>query len=131
LYGWAAAVALIIFAESSRGHLAVPTVAGIDKVAHFAVFGLLGTALARIPKIAGMRPFGVFAAVILASLYGAADEWHQSFVPGRSVDFADWLADSSGALVAVLIYDRWTLYRRVLERTIGSRPRVGAGAAAG
>ena len=36
--------------------------------------------------------------------YGASDEWHQSFVPGRSVDVADWIADAIGVVVGVLFY---------------------------
>jgi VanZ family protein len=46
-------------------------------------------------------------AVLLASLYGVSDEAHQAFVPGRSADAVDWLADTVGALAAVtLLYLR-------------------------
>ena len=41
--------------------------------------------------------------VIIASIYGMFDEIHQMFVPGRSAEFLDWLADFGGSLVAVLI----------------------------
>jgi VanZ family protein len=34
---------------------------------------------------------------------GALDEWHQDFIPRRSMSFADWIADSSGALVGILL----------------------------
>ena len=34
--------------------------------------------------------------------YGATDEWHQSFVPGRSTELADWIADTAGAAGAPL-----------------------------
>src|SRR4026207_61643 len=33
-------------------------------------------------------------AVIASSAYGATDEYHQSFVPGRTADVADWTADT-------------------------------------
>src|SRR5205823_7164954 len=36
------------------------------------------------------------AAVLLTSMYGATDEWHQAFVPLRSSDFRDSLADTTG-----------------------------------
>jgi len=39
--------------------------------------------------------------VTLCSLYGISDEWHQSFVDGRSADIADWMADTSGAGLAM------------------------------
>jgi len=41
-------------------------------------------------------------ALVLASAYGAFDEWHQSFVVGRSATVADWMADSIGVLIGVL-----------------------------
>ena len=49
------------------------------------------------------------------SLYGVSDEWHQSFVPGRSVDFMDWLADTLGASIALSIL-YLTKKRLVIEK---------------
>ena len=40
----------------------------------------------------------VAAAVLIASLYGVTDEWHQSFV-GRDATVRDWGADTVGALL--------------------------------
>jgi VanZ family protein len=39
--------------------------------------------------------------IAFCSLYGLSDEWHQSFVVGRESDFADWVADTSGAALAI------------------------------
>ena len=39
-------------------------------------------------------------AAVVASLYGAFDEWHQLYVPGRSADWFDVLADAIGAIAA-------------------------------
>jgi VanZ family protein len=36
------------------------------------------------------------------ALFGALDEWHQQFIPGRSMDLFDWLADFSGATIGTL-----------------------------
>ena len=55
--------------------------------------------------------------VALTALWGAADELHQKFVPGRSSDVADFAADLLGALVAaaaVLLLSRAPLVRRLL-----------------
>lgn len=46
-------------------------------------------------------------ALVFASLYGASDEWHQSFVPGRSADVWDWVADTLGAMLAMGIWLAW------------------------
>ena len=60
---------------------------------------------------------------MLVSLFGITDEWHQSFTPGRAVEFADWVADTSGAVLAVTLYLRWGWYRRLLETPLRLRHR--------
>lgn len=42
-----------------------------------------------------------FVAVMLTVLWGFLDEMHQAFVPGRSADLLDLVADTIGALVGV------------------------------
>ena len=41
-------------------------------------------------------------AVSVAAVYGALDEYLQSFIPKRSMDIADWFADLLGAGLGVL-----------------------------
>jgi VanZ family protein len=41
--------------------------------------------------------------IAFCSLYGLSDEWHQSFVVGREADSADWLADTSGSVLVILL----------------------------
>ena len=43
------------------------------------------------------------AIVLLISCFGALDEWHQQFIPQRSMDLLDWTADTVGATVGVLL----------------------------
>ncbi len=65
-----------------------------DKLGHFVLYGVLGALLARGRGVGEGIPH---AALILAgALYGASDEWHQSFVPGRQVSVLDWVADLCG-----------------------------------
>ena len=42
-------------------------------------------------------------ALVLAVLYGATDEFHQSFVPGRDMSVSDLMVDLIGASAALLI----------------------------
>ncbi|MFN7977064.1 MAG: VanZ family protein [Vicinamibacterales bacterium] len=75
-----------------------------DKIEHFVFYG--GLALVALRATAGGRVAGVttralIAAWAIASFYGATDEFHQWFVPGRSADVADWLADTFGAATAM------------------------------
>ena len=103
---WAAPVAwaAVILALTSLPGAQVPEVelAYVDKLMHFALYGVLGvlTARAARPGARAWRP--VAASVAGIALVGALDEWHQRLVPGRSADAADWLADVAGATVGVL-----------------------------
>ncbi|MBC8189796.1 MAG: VanZ family protein [Puniceicoccaceae bacterium] len=117
-YLWPGLLALAIFTASGAQQLATPDLGfqfSKDKLGHFLVFGLLATAILRTPKLRDLRQRSLLMAALIASLYGGFDEVRQSFTPGRSVELADWLADTLGALVAVLVYARWHSYRRLLE----------------
>ncbi len=129
---WALALATALVFASGNNPAAIPgSFVGIDKVAHFGVFGLLATLVLRAKVIRTRGRWGGWLAVALVSVFGATDEWHQSFTPGRSVEFADWLADTSGAVLAVVLYLWWGWYRRLLERPLRLRwnPNPAQGAA--
>lgn len=76
-------------------------VAGADKLVHFSLYAVLGALVARALAAPRARRGLVLAAAQLM-LFGALDEWHQQFVPGRSAELADWVADLLGALVGLL-----------------------------
>ncbi|MCW5823242.1 MAG: VanZ family protein [Cyanobacteria bacterium TGS_CYA1] len=44
----------------------------------------------------------ILGATLISVAYAISDEWHQSFVPGRSACVEDVMLDSSAVLVAVL-----------------------------
>jgi VanZ family protein len=56
--------------------------------------------------------------IVLVVLYGISDEFHQSFVPGRTSDVFDVIADGLGATAAVVI--AW-LFARFGARRVGIR----------
>ncbi|PTY03231.1 VanZ family protein [Opitutaceae bacterium EW11] len=121
---WPAFVMLVIFVASSQSQVAGPSIPNFDKVAHFFAYGLLGTLWARVPSVQRSKPLGIWLAVLLASAYGVSDEFHQSFTPGRSVDFFDWLSDTCGAALAVWVYRFWSGYRRFLEAPLRGNVRI-------
>lgn len=98
--------ASLIFWLSSRpaGLEPPPWFLSNDKILHAAVFGILAALLFHMFRAAaGLRPArAALYAIVIASFYGIADEWHQSFVPTRDVDPADWAADTIGAVLFVL-----------------------------
>lgn len=123
-WAYAAALAALIVWASGRSQVAAPSVTGFDKAAHFAVFGLLGTLAVR-----PMRGPHAWRAVVIVAVFGGADELRQSLTPGRSMEFADWMADTAGAALAVTAYTAWTWYRRLLETPLWKqKPKVEAGA---
>ena len=40
--------------------------------------------------------------------YGALDEWHQSFVPGRDASVGDWVADSAGVILGLVLFSSFS-----------------------
>lgn len=103
-------VAAMVVIASGRSQVAAPGIMHIDKVGHGLVFGLIATLVVR---AIGQRKG--WWAVLIVSFFGISDEFRQSFTPGRMVEFADWVADTVGALLAVSLYLRWGFYRRMLE----------------
>jgi len=45
--------------------------------------------------------------VLIVAIYGLSDEYHQSFVPGRTPTLVDWIVDLVGAGLALLVLLRW------------------------
>jgi hypothetical protein len=117
---WPALVAATIFGESCRSHVAGLGFNQSDKVAHFFVYGLLATLLVRLGR--GPRARGL--ALLATALFGASDEWHQSFVPGRTCELGDWIADTSGGALAIAVYVWWPWYRTRLESRLGPQRRI-------
>jgi VanZ family protein len=71
----------------------------LDKLLHAAAYALLGFLFFRAlsaGRLAKNRNLSLILSIIFAGLYGLSDEIHQSFVPGRSAEAADALADLLG-----------------------------------
>ncbi|HLS27523.1 MAG TPA: VanZ family protein [Opitutales bacterium] len=115
---WPILLIIVLFTGSSGSAPAVPRTLAfphIDKVAHFFTFGLLATAIYRaLPETMKVRRRSILA-VVLVAIVGFFDELRQGFNPERTMDHLDWLADTSGAIVAVFVYVKWPFYRNLLE----------------
>ncbi len=87
----------------SRGGLAPY---GVDKVFHFLLYFGFGIVFAR-AYAAGRSGGSFLLLLILASgLIGLADEVYQGFIPGRSQEGLDWLADFCGGICGGLVFLR-------------------------
>ena len=54
-----------------------------------------------------------FILVVIGILYGLSDEIHQSFVPNRTCTISDFLADSTGVILALAAGKTWIKKRRI------------------
>ena len=103
------AVAAAIFILSSRSKLPLPDSVlfpGADKILHACAFGCFAFAFSYWLDC-GMWKIKPAACILIvciaAACYGASDEIHQIFVPGRDASVYDWFADCTGALAASLV----------------------------
>jgi VanZ family protein len=116
----------VIFLLSAQSGLRVTEDRGVDlpirHVAHMLTYGLLAALLLygltwTHPGTWSARLAGV--AVALATLYGATDELHQTFVPSRTGNLVDIGWDLLGAVLGV------TAYRLYPRMSTGLRLRTG------
>lgn len=77
-----------------------------DKIGHAGLFGVLGAALAY-GRMRASAPPPHLVLLLVGSLYGVADEWHQSFVPGRTASPGDLLADVAGVALGYWLVMLW------------------------
>lgn len=90
---------------SSQERVPMPGFQNSDKLVHFVCFGILSASWSLWFSRASWRGAGwsswknATLCTLFTSVYGAIDEFHQSFTPGRCAGADDWLADSLGAAI--------------------------------
>jgi len=96
---------LLIFIQSSYPvSQSLPSIPHMDKLAHAGAYALLGFLLFRAFQTTSIRRKAVMLIVLSAlsaTLYGISDEIHQHFVPSRTADIADMIADVAGSIMGV------------------------------
>ncbi|WHY85581.1 VanZ family protein [Neobacillus novalis] len=81
----------------------------LRKASHLTAFGIIAILLFQVFR--NFR-YPYFLSWFLTFLYAITDEWHQSFVPGRTASFQDVLIDCLGAFIALLIAHSYTSRKR-------------------
>lgn len=111
-------MAVIFWLSAQSNPLPLLTAHVWDKALHLTEYAVLGALYWRALDGEHLNVWTATALAVLAgSLYGASDEFHQSFVPLRMADVHDWLADTLGAMVGVALYG-W-----MMVQILRSRPR--------
>jgi VanZ family protein/UDP-2,3-diacylglucosamine pyrophosphatase LpxH len=117
IFPLAVAATIVWLSAQSQYPMGLQLPPPMDKFAHASVFGALALVLDMALRLnwPGLpmyrRHLLVFVAV---SCFGATDEWHQLFVPGRSCEFGDWVADSVGGGLGLLAASTQILFTRRL-----------------
>jgi VanZ family protein len=76
-----------------------------DKLLHLTEYAGLGFLWCRALRSERLGwPAATALAVLASIIYGASDEWHQSFVPLRDSSIRDWFADALGGSVGAAAY---------------------------
>ncbi len=87
-----------------------------DKLMHGSLYTVLGFTLAW-ARVKGSR-MSHGALIVLGVFLGLMDEYHQSFVPGRSPSTGDVIADAIGVGIGyalfMLVFARWLSTRTVV-----------------
>ena len=113
LWGPVLAYMVLIFVLSAQAEPPLPPQVS-DKQGHS--LGYMGLAMTIGRALAGGVASGVTLPVAagawaMAAAFGASDEWHQTFVAGRSSELGDWYADAAGALAGAGACWAWGIIR--------------------
>ena len=74
----------------------------VRKTAHLVIFFILGFCAANtVRQVTNNARRVFFISSVWGSAYGAFDELHQYFIPGRACMWQDWLLDTAGVLLGI------------------------------
>lgn len=120
---WAPVVVYMaaIFYVSSLPQPVVPP--GGDKPWHLLAY--LGLGVVTVRAVAGglSASIEMRTAVVAMSIavgYAATDEFHQMFVPGRSAQMSDLLADTLGVVLGTGLCRAWGLFKGTSHKAHGT-----------
>ena len=107
-----------LFYVQSLSNLPSPPGNLTDKHEHFFFYGILAALALRALANGEWRGISlrtVVGAIVISSLYGVSDEFHQRFVPGRNYEVLDMVADAIGSTAAAGLLWAWSIIRRRSE----------------
>ena len=86
----------------------------VRKCAHFTEYFVLSLLILRGIRAGakGMHLRWALLTILLVAGYASLDEFHQSFVPGRTAAVGDVLIDTSGGAVALIVASLFARFRR-------------------
>jgi VanZ family protein len=101
---------IFFLSHQPGGSFSLPKITHIDKLLHCLLYAVLGLTVivALPPQFRQRRTVLASSMVVLFCLcYGISDEFHQSFIPERTSDVFDVMADGAGGVLAVVCAWDW------------------------
>jgi VanZ family protein len=101
---------VVIYTLSSLPGSAFPiiTIPYSDKIVHIVIFfifcALIDRAIMHQTAFPRLVNFHLYLSLAVVILYGFGDEFHQSFIPGRTADLFDATADVVGGCLYIFLY---------------------------
>lgn len=99
----------LLFIESSQPPAEIiGRVPGLDKLAHFLAFSILGLLVCALSfKLSAKPAIPFFSLPLIVVVFsGIIEESYQLFIPGRTASLPDLLADIIGAVFAIALANR-------------------------
>jgi VanZ family protein len=92
----------------------------IRKCAHLTEYFILSMLILRGIRAGekGMHLRWVLVTILIVACYAALDEYHQSFVPGRTAAVGDVLIDTSGGIAAQIVASLFVLLGKAREKRL-------------
>jgi len=88
---------------------AIKSPISLDKIAHIGVYFVFCWFAHRAAfhqlRYRRLRTNALVIAFVATAVYGVLDEIHQRFVPGRSFDVYDMIADAGGGLAFIFVFE--------------------------
>lgn len=88
----------------------------VRKLAHFVEYFILGVITLNLFVSFNINRRVLIYTTTLCILAASLDEFHQTFVPGRSGNINDVLLDSSGALIGAYLVSRFYLFKEYYKK---------------
>jgi VanZ family protein len=104
MYPWLLWLCLIWIVSSvpSRDLPSIKVIS-VDKLAHIAVYAILGLLINPWFRQMGWKGRKRWIAYGVLLMLAALDESHQRFIPGRTVSIYDWVANACGLLIGFVV----------------------------
>lgn len=77
----------------------------LRKFMHFAIYMILSIFILKTLKYANIKN-KYFITILICFVYALTDEYHQTFISGRTGQFIDVLIDTLGASIGTIIYNK-------------------------